>query len=223
MEKEWREYHTRWSGRHWLDRAMEHWEFNRKFHRKLEAFLRPGDSLLDIGCGNGYSASYFAAHGHPVTGIDTDRAAVEEACEWAKRLSLPARFAAEDIFTYRAGERFRMSYSMGLIEHFPKDRAARMLAIQAELSEYVVAMAPTSHSLRTVAPCAIPWTPQTYKTLRGTFAEAGLEVVDSFGSGEVWSRWEGPLHAALPPMAVHFLQNRFAYALGVVVVGRRPG
>ena len=149
MEKEWREYHARWSGRHWLDRAMEHWEFNRKFHRKLAAYLRPGDSLLDIGCGNGYSASYFAAHGHPVTGIDTDRAAVEEAGEWAERLSLPVRFVADDIFTYCAGERFRMSYSMGLIEHFPGDGAARMLAIQAELSEYVVAMAPTSHSLGT--------------------------------------------------------------------------
>ncbi|MBP2675710.1 MAG: hypothetical protein H6Q84_2550 [Deltaproteobacteria bacterium] len=223
MEKEWREYHGQWGGRHWLDRAMEHWEVNRKFHRKLDVYLREGDSLLDIGCGNGYSAAYFAAHGHPVTGIDTDRTAVEEAGAWAERLSLPARFLTEDIFAYRTGGRFRMSYSMGLIEHFPRDQAARMLAIQGDLSEYVVAMAPTSHSLRTVAPCAIPWTPQTFKTMRSTFTEAGLEVVDSFGAGEVWSRWEGPLHAALPPMAVHFLQNRFAYAMGVVVVGRLRG
>ncbi|MBP2673507.1 MAG: hypothetical protein H6Q84_347 [Deltaproteobacteria bacterium] len=223
MEKEWSEYHGRWGGRHWLDRAMEHWEFNRKFHRKLSAHLEAGDTLLDIGSGKGYSAAYFAAHGHPVTGIDTDRGAVEEANAWAERLSLPARFRVEDIFTYRSVERFRMSYSMGLIEHFPPDRAARMLAIQAEISTFVVAMAPTSHSLRTVAPCAIPWTPQTFKSMRSAFERAGLEVVDSFGAGEVWSRWEGPLHAALPPMAVHFLQNRFGYAMGVAVVGRRRG
>jgi SAM-dependent methyltransferase len=221
MEKEWSDYHGQWGGRHWLDRAMEHCEFNRKFHRKLAAHLGAGDSLLDIGCGNGYSAAYFAAHGHPVTGIDTDREAVEEAGAWAERLSLPARFQVEVIFTYRAVERFRMSYSMGLIEHFPPERAIRMLAIQGEMSEYVAAMAPTSHSMRTVAPCAIPWTPQTFGTMRSTFERAGLEVVESFGAGEVWSRWEGPLHAALPPMAVHFLQNRFAYAMGVVVVGRR--
>ncbi len=223
MEKEWREYHSRWDGRHWLDRAMEHWEFNRKFHRKIAAHLREGDSLLDIGCGMGYSASYFAAHGHPVTGIDTDHAAVREANAWAERLSLPARFLVGDIFSYRPGERFAMSYSMGLIEHFPPAEAARMLAIQGELSEYVVAMAPTWHSRRTVAPCAIPWTPQSFASMRGAFAAAGLEVVESFGAGEVWSRWEGRLHAALPPMAVHFLQNRFAYALGVVAVGRRRG
>ncbi len=220
MERGWREYHSRWSDRHWLDRAMEHWEFNRKFHRKLDAYLRPGDPLLDVGCGCGYSAAYFASRGHPVTGIDTDRNAVEEAGAWAGRLSLPARFLAGDIFAYRGAERFRMSYSMGLIEHFPREQAARMLAIQATVSDYVAAMAPTSHSLRTVPPCSVPWTPQTFRTMRSLFAEAEIEVVDSFGAGEVWSRWEGPLHAALPPMAVHFLQNRLAYAMNVVVVGR---
>jgi SAM-dependent methyltransferase len=223
MDREWREYHARWEGSHWLARAMEHWEFNRKFHRKLAARLRPGDSLLDIGCGKGYSALHFAALGHPVTGIDTDSGAVEEATLLAERLSLPARFLVGDIFERPPGGRFRMSYSMGLIEHYPPEQAARMLAVQGGLSDLVVAMAPTAHSLRTVAPCAIPWTPQSFGTLRRTFALAGLEIVDSFGAGEVWSRWEGRLHAALPPMAVHLLQNRFAYAMNVVVVGRRRG
>jgi SAM-dependent methyltransferase len=223
MEKEWREYHARWEGSHWLARAMEHWEFNRKFHRKLTAFLRPGDSLLDIGCGKGYSALHFAALGHPVTGVDTDPAAVEEANALAERLSLPARFLVGDIFARPPEERFRMSYSMGLIEHFPPEQSAHMLAIQGSLSDLVVAMAPTTHSLRTVAPCAIPWTPQTFGTLRRAFALAGLEIVGSFGAGEVWSRWEGRFHAVLPPIAVHLLQNRFAYAMNVVVIGRRKG
>lgn len=116
-----------------------------------------------------------------------------------------------------------MSYSMGLIEHFPPEQSAHMLAIQGSLSDLVVAMAPTTHSLRTVAPCAIPWTPQTFGTLRRAFALAGLEIVGSFGAGEVSSRWEGRFHAVLPPIAVHLLQNRFAYAMNVVVIGRRKG
>ena len=219
MEKEWRGYHARWEGSHWLVRAMEHWDFNRKFHRKLAAHLRPGDSLLDIGCGKGYSALYFAAHGHPVTGIDPDPDSVAEANDWAARLSLPARFLVEDIFAYRPGGRFRVSYSMGLIEHFPREQAARMLSIQGNLSDLVVALAPTWHSRRTVEPCAIPWTPQTVRSLRRTFRAAGLEVVETFGAGAVWSRWEGRLAEVLPPMVLHFLQNRASYAMNVVAVG----
>jgi len=198
---------------------MEHWEFNRKFHRKLAVHLRPGDPLLDIGCGKGYSALYFAAHGHPVMGIDPDPASVEEANEWAARFSLPARFRVDDIFAYRPEGRFRMSYSMGLIEHFPPDQAARMLAAQGNLSDLVVALAPTWHSLRTVEPCAIPWTPQTVRTLRATFDAAGLEVFETFGAGTVWSRVDGLLAELLPPAVLHFLQNRASYAMNVAVVG----
>jgi 2-polyprenyl-3-methyl-5-hydroxy-6-metoxy-1,4-benzoquinol methylase len=198
---------------------MEHWEFNRKFHRKLTAHLRPGDSLLDIGCGKGYSALYFAANGHPVTGIDPDAASVEEANEWAARLSLPARFRVEDIFSYRSEGRFRMSYSMGLIEHFSRDQAARMLSIQGTLSDLVVALAPTWHSLRTVEPCAIPWTPQKTRTMRATFDAAGLEVFETFGAGAVWSRIDGLLAEFLPPAALHFLQNHASYAMNVAVIG----
>ena len=219
MNKEWRSYHARWEGSHWLVRAMEHWDFNRKFHRKLALHLRPGDTLLDIGCGKGYSALYFAAHGHPVAGIDPDPASVEEANGWAARLSLPARFHVDDIFSYRPEVRFRMSYSMGLIEHFPREQAARMLSIQGKLSELVVALAPTWHSRRTVEPCAIPWTPQTVRMLRGIFAAAGLEVFETFGAGTVWSHLDGLLAEVLPPAALHFLQNRASYAMNVAVVG----
>lgn len=219
MNKEWRSYHARSEGSHWLIRAEEHWEFNRKFHRKLIAHLRPGDSLLDVGCGKGYSALYFAAHGHPVMGIDPDPASVEEANAWAKRLSLPARFRVDEIFSFRPKERFRMSYSMGLIEHFPPDQAARMLSIQGDLSSLVVALAPTWHSRRTVEPCAIPWTPQSIRAMRSIFDAAGLKVFEAFGAGTVWSRLEGLLTEFLPPALLHFLQNHASYAMNVAVVG----
>jgi SAM-dependent methyltransferase len=222
MNERWRDYHSRHEGRHWLDRAMQHWEFYVKFHRKLLARLRPGESLLDIGSGKGYSAMYFAALGHPVTGIDPDIRSVEEANEWAARLSLPARFMKGDIFDFTHGGKYRMSYSMGLIEHYPREEALRLLAIQANLSDLVVALAPTRHSERTVEPCPVPWTPQSLGMLRRLFEDAGLEILDSFGAGNVWSGRDNLLKEALPHAALHFLQNRFSYAMGVAVVGRRP-
>ncbi len=221
MSEGWREYHSRWEGRRWLDRAMQHWEFHVKFHRKLEELLSPGATLLDVGCGKGYSALYFAARGYPVTGIDTDPDSILEAGEWADRMGLPARFQVADAFAFRADRRFGMAYSMGLIEHFSPEEARRFLAPQADCSDLVAALAPTRHSDRTVEPCPVPQVFQSFRSLRETFREAGLEVVDCFGSGMVSSRWDTRLANLTPPALLHFLQNRFAYAMGVCVVGRR--
>jgi 2-polyprenyl-3-methyl-5-hydroxy-6-metoxy-1,4-benzoquinol methylase len=193
MNDEWRKYHSRWEGRHWLDRAMEHWDFYAKFHRKLCRHLRAGDSLLDIGSGKGYSALYFAAHGYPVTGIDFDVPSVEEANEWASRLGLPARFHVCDIFDFQPEERYRISYSIGLIEHFAPEEARRLLAVRI---------------------------PQSAATLRRTFASSGLNVIESFGCGDVSSKWDSRLKSMLPHAALHFLQNRLDYAMNVVTVGR---
>ena len=220
MDEKWREYHSRWEGRHWLVRAMEHWDFYGKFHGKLCRHLRPGDTLLDIGSGKGYSALYFAALGYTVTGIDSDASSVAEANEWALRMELPARFQVCDIFRFHPDRRYRISYSMGLIEHLEPEDAAKLLAIQCESSELIVALAPTWHSERTVEPCSIPWIPQSPATLRRTFAASGLEVIETFGAGDVTSRWDSRLKAVLPYAGLHFLQNRFNYAMNVGAVGR---
>jgi SAM-dependent methyltransferase len=221
MELGWRTYHARSEGRHWLDRAMQHWEFYVKFHRKLEERLAPGAELLDVGCGMGYSALYFAAHGYPVTGIDTDPESVREAGEWGERMNLPARFLVADAFAFRADRRFALAYSMGLIEHFSPEKARRFLARQADCSELVAALAPTPHSDRTLEPCPVPQVSQSFGSLQRLFREAGLEVIDRFGTGMVSSRWEMHLANAIPPGLLHFLQNRIAYAMGICIVGRR--
>lgn len=220
MEDGWRTYHARWEERHWCDRAMDHWDFYRRFHGKLRRHLRSGDALLDVGSGKGYSAFHFAALGHPVTGIDPDAASVEEANEWARRLSLPARFFVADIFQFSVGERYRLSYSMGLIEHYSPEEAARMLRVQAGMSDLVAALAPTSHSDRTTEPCPVPWTSQTSRSLRRTFRSAGLEVIETFGAGDVSSPWDNRVKNLLPHGMLRILQDRFGYAMGVCAVGK---
>jgi len=220
MEEGWRQYHARWEGEHWLARAIEHWEFYTCFHRKLCGHMPPGSSVLDIGSGKGYSAFYFASLGYRVTGIDTDPLSVEEANAWAKRLDLPACFLVADAFSFRPEEPFRLSYSMGLIEHFSPPEQVQFLAIQGALSEVVVALSPTSHSDRTLPPCAVPWIPQTAGSLRQSFARANLSLVDTFGVGDVFSSWDCRLKSVLPNRLFAFLQNHFSYAMSVAVVGR---
>jgi SAM-dependent methyltransferase len=220
MEEGWRKYHTRWEGEHWFARAIEHMEFYTVFHRKLRDYLPPGSSILDIGSGKGYSAFYFASLGYRVTGIDTDPVSVEEANAWADRLGLPACFLVANAFSFRPEKPFRLSYSMGLIEHFPPPEQVRLLAAQVALSEMVVALAPTSHSERTLPPCNVPWIPQTSGSLRKTFAQVNLSIVDTFGVGDVFSAWDCRLRSVLPNRLFAYLQNHFSYAMGVAVVGR---
>jgi SAM-dependent methyltransferase len=222
MDKNWREYLAQWEGEHWFARAVEHTEFYSSFYRRLRRHLPPGSTVLDIGSGNGYSAFWFASLGYGVTGIDTDRPAVEEAGEWARRLGLPVRFIEGDAFSFLPEERYSLSYSMGLIEHFPAEERVRLLGRQADFSELVVALAPTRHSRRTLPPCSVPWTNETVRSLRRTFRDAGLEVIESFGVGDVYSRWDARVKELLPRYLLRKLQDRFSYAMSVAVIGRRP-
>jgi len=222
MDKDWREYHAQWEGKHWFACAVEHAEFYSSFFRRLRRHLPPDSTLLDIGSGRGYSAFWFASLGYGVTGIDTDCPAVEEAGEWARRLGLPVRFIEGDAFSFRPEERYSLSYSIGLIEHFPAEERVRLLARQADFSELVVALAPTRHSRRTLPPCSVPWTNETVGSLRRTFRDAGLEVIESFGVGDVYSRWDARIKEILPRYLLRKLQDRFSYAMGAAVIGRRP-
>jgi SAM-dependent methyltransferase len=221
MDKDWREYHAQWKGEHWFARALEHAEFYSSFHRRLRRHLPPGSTLLDVGSGNGYSAFWFASLGYGVTGIDTNSPAVEEAGEWSRRLGLPVRFIEGDVFSFLPEERYSLSYSMGLIGHFPAEERVRLLIRQADFSELVVALAPTRHSRRTLPPCSVPWTNETVRSLRRTFRDAGLEVVEAFGVGDVYSRWDARVKEVLPRYLLRKLQDRFSYAMGAAVIGRR--
>lgn len=39
-------------------------------YKKFEAYLEPGDRLLDLGCGSGRDSKYFLDHGYAVVALD---------------------------------------------------------------------------------------------------------------------------------------------------------
>jgi cyclopropane-fatty-acyl-phospholipid synthase len=80
--------------------------------RKLD--LRPGDRLLDIGCGWGGLARYAAEHyGCEVTGINISREQVAYAREWC--VGLPVRIVESDYRDLRG--RYEKIVSVGMFEH----------------------------------------------------------------------------------------------------------
>jgi anaerobic magnesium-protoporphyrin IX monomethyl ester cyclase len=64
-------------------------------HRQMEAYVRPGDSLLDISAGTGIDAVHFALQGHPVRALDVAEGMVAEIRKKAAALHLDDRIDAE--------------------------------------------------------------------------------------------------------------------------------
>src|SRR5687767_12996419 len=60
-------------------------------HDKFES-KRKVDKVLDLGCGNGRHAIYFAEQGFKASGIDVSPQAIEWASEWSKRKGLDVDF-----------------------------------------------------------------------------------------------------------------------------------
>jgi SAM-dependent methyltransferase len=59
--------------------------------------IAPPASVLDIGCGPGWTSAFLAEAGHPVTGIDLVPANIEVARERATRWGVDARFEVGDM------------------------------------------------------------------------------------------------------------------------------
>lgn len=66
------------------------------FRRLVDAGLIEG-RVLDVGCGTGEHAVFFAAHGLDVVGVDASAIAVQRASDRARERGLSARFFEADV------------------------------------------------------------------------------------------------------------------------------
>jgi cyclopropane-fatty-acyl-phospholipid synthase len=102
--------------------------------RKLEAAfaslgLRPGSSVLDVGCGWGGFAAYCARRGVEVTGLSLSRHQLDYARRRLADEGLEANLLYQDFFAYRPHRRFDAITLMGSIEELADyGRVMRSLA-----------------------------------------------------------------------------------------------
>lgn len=79
---------------------------------------RKVESVLDLGCGNGRHAMYFARQGLKAAGIDVSEQAIEWAKDWARRESLEIDFRVADIERLPfADQSFDVVVSHGVLDH----------------------------------------------------------------------------------------------------------
>ncbi|HKR01395.1 MAG TPA: methyltransferase domain-containing protein [Pyrinomonadaceae bacterium] len=94
--------------------------------------LPPGSRVLDVGCGSGWLAEYFARLGYEVCGIDISPALVEMARERLRRVPYPVdqetplrcRFVAHDVEAAPLDETFDAAICYDSLHHFEDEHAA---------------------------------------------------------------------------------------------------
>jgi tellurite methyltransferase len=86
------------------------------------------DSVLDLGCGNGRHAVYFAREGFRAAGIDVSEHAIAWASDWAQRENLRIDFRVGDIANLPyADQSFDVVVSHGVLDHVPVEIAQRAI------------------------------------------------------------------------------------------------
>jgi len=90
---------------------------------------RPVESVLDLGCGNGRHAMYFARQGFKTAGIDVSEQAITWANDWARREHLEVDFRVGDIENLPFPDKsFDVAVSHGVLDHVPMETAQRAAA-----------------------------------------------------------------------------------------------
>jgi SAM-dependent methyltransferase len=74
--------------------------------REWGTVLRPGDRILELGCGDGTLSCMLASEGFDVTGVDISEGMIEEARRRAERESSAARFEVADSDALKTAEPF---------------------------------------------------------------------------------------------------------------------
>ncbi len=84
--------------------------------------------LLDIGCGEGRNAVFFARNGYHVTAFDASPKGVEKTKQLAHDAGVPIEAFVADINEFRLTGPFDVLFSTGVLQYVPPERRKDLLA-----------------------------------------------------------------------------------------------
>jgi len=81
--------------------------------------------LIDLGCGEGRDAVYFAKHGFDVTGLDVSAIGLEKMKKYAKEVGVQVRSIQADLTSYVLNETYDVIFSTGTLQYLPTEMRRR--------------------------------------------------------------------------------------------------
>lgn len=113
-----------------------HWgSVIQRIERKVLKFLPPTKplSILNIGCGEGKTAVFFARNGYIVSACDTSEKNLEKAKKLADKSGLEINFFNADIMNYQIETKFDIIFAAGALQYLPpKERPRIFRMFQAQ-------------------------------------------------------------------------------------------
>lgn len=203
----------------WLKSAVDHWSFMQNIYGEIQQLVPNNGSILDIGSGMGYTDLYLTSYGYSVIGIDNDQRIVDRATAFGKQLGLDTTFKLGDAFDLSDEYgKHDLAFSVGVLEHFDREVTVQLLQEQAKCAKQVLICIPTKYTIY-----AAPITDERIypiSQLRNIVRDAGLDVVKSFGYGDVLATAPQIWFRRLMPYGFYrYLQNR-GFAFGICVAGK---
>ncbi len=80
-----------------------------------------GQTLIDIGCGEGRDSIFFARNGYRVRGFDFSSEGVKKSTAWSDELNLSIDFFQADINEYRLDRPYDAVFASGALHYIPQD------------------------------------------------------------------------------------------------------
>lgn len=110
-----------------------------QFILEIGCYVVPGDKVLEIGSGTGLIGYPLAQAGVKVISIDNDLVVLEQAKKNAALFEADIEYVEADAFSLPFSDReFKVSFSLGLLEHFSNEDIARLMAEHQRVAEAVV-------------------------------------------------------------------------------------
>jgi tellurite methyltransferase len=88
--------------------------------REIARLVRPGDAVLDLGCGEGRDSVFFAELGAVVTGVDPAADGLDKARRLARRRGVRVRWIEGGMIDALPAGRFDLIFSCGSIHYVPR-------------------------------------------------------------------------------------------------------
>ncbi len=174
------------------------------FAREVAGYLS-GGRVLDLGCGEGRDAVFFATQGFEVTGVDVSQAGIAKARKLAETKGVQVTWAVADLATYRPPGEFDLIYSSGSIHYLPRRVRTHLFARIKLMTRPEGLNAHVVFSDRLV------------------YAEFN-EVIDYFHTGELRNEYRDWEVLVYSESAINCQQDGTPHRHGIEkVIARRPG